>query len=101
MSTVDADDLKMAASRFARRGSTDHDPHAYRAEERKMTEPKVTQALFLIDRYGGIDGDHHKQWVLDQVVRVLAGDKYEHWVRLHCEGEDGPETYSWDTGIAP
>lgn len=28
-------------------------------------------------------------------------EAYRAWVRATCEGEDGPETYSWDTGIAP
>ncbi len=30
-------------------------------------------AMELISRYGGIDGDHHKQWVLDQTARILCG----------------------------
>jgi hypothetical protein len=55
----------------------------------------------LIHRFGGIDGDHHKQWVLDQVVRVLTGPGYDAWVTAQKAGEDGPESYSWDTGIAP
>jgi len=72
-------------------------------------------ALEIIHRYGGIDGGHHKQWVLDQVVRALTGapvedqefmimgtsDEYEEWVRLTKAGEDGPETYWWDVGIPP
>ncbi len=57
--------------------------------------------LKLIMRYGGIDGGHHKMWVLDQIVRLLTGDKYKDWVREYCDGEDGPCTYSWDIGIAP
>jgi len=61
----------------------------------------VEEALDLINRYGGIDGGHHKQWVLDQVVRALAGPGYEDWVKEHCDGKDGPETYEWDEGIAP
>ena len=28
-------------------------------------------ALEYITRYGGIDGSHHKQWVLDQTIRIL------------------------------
>lgn len=59
------------------------------------------KALDLILRYGGIDGAHHKQWVLDQVVRALTGDKYDEWVATYCDGEDGPDTYAWDEGIAP
>jgi hypothetical protein len=62
---------------------------------------RIGEALHLIGRYGGIDGAHHKQWVLDQVARKLAGDKYEAWVRAVKEGEDGPDTYEWDEGIAP
>lgn len=30
-------------------------------------------ALLWIERYGGIDGDHHKAWVLDQIARILLG----------------------------
>jgi hypothetical protein len=30
-------------------------------------------ALYFIDRYGAIDGDHHKTWVLDQLARILNG----------------------------
>lgn len=30
-------------------------------------------ALEYIFRYGQIDGDHHKTWVLDQVARILCG----------------------------
>lgn len=33
----------------------------------------VQWALEFIERYGQIDGDHHKAWVLDQVARVLHG----------------------------
>jgi len=64
-------------------------------------ESKVQEALDLIKNYGGIDGGHHKQWVLDQVVRKLTGFGYEAWVTGHNDGEDGPETYIWDEGIAP
>ncbi len=67
-----------------------------------MSDPeKIAAALDLIGSYGGTDGAHHKQWVLDQVVRVLTGDNYEEWARLQRDGEDGPDTYEWDEGIAP
>lgn len=32
-------------------------------------------ALIWIERYGQIDGDHHKAWVLDQVSRILNDTK--------------------------
>lgn len=62
-------------------------------------EPK--RALDLINRYGGIDGEHHKQWVIDQVVRILAGDDYADWVAQHKAGDDGLNTYDWNEGVPP
>lgn len=59
------------------------------------------RVMELIERYGGIDGAHHKQWLIDQIARVIQGDDYEHWVIAMKDGENGPETYEWDTGIAP
>jgi len=66
-------------------------------------EEKVAEALSFVAIFGDTDGDHHKQWALDQLVRILAGteDNYNEWVRLLMSGEDGPATFSWDIGIAP
>lgn len=58
-------------------------------------------ALGLIARFRRIDGKHHQVWVLDQVARILAGDGYRQWVAEYCDGENEPETYSWDEGTAP
>jgi hypothetical protein len=65
-----------------------------------MTE-KEQKVLNLIGEWGGIDGGHHKQWLLDQLVRELTGDDYEKWLAEWQDGEDGAETYLWDEGIAP
>lgn len=62
---------------------------------------KIEKALDLAMCYGGIDGDHHKTWVVDQMVRALTGECYETWVCESKNGEDGPETYEWDEGIPP
>ena len=64
---------------------------------------RIEEALEVADRYGGIDGGHHKAWVIDQMVRNLCGttEEYQRWVGTHVTGEDGPFTYSWDEGIAP
>lgn len=51
--------------------------------------------------YGSIDGDHHKMWTIDQMLRILAGDRYGQLITDYRDGADGPETYSWDTGVAP
>ncbi len=59
------------------------------------------RAAQLISRYGGIDGAHHKQWVLDQVVRILTGPGYPGWVVAHNDGENGPHSYEWEEGIPP
>jgi len=86
---------------------------------------RIKKALEVAVEYGGIDGDHHKAWVIDQMVRELTGcptvqeegtdvhgkkytydalgesEEYQELVRTAREGEDGPETYDWETGIAP
>lgn len=95
-------------------------------------EERIKKAIEVIVQYGGIDGAHHKTWVLDQAIRCLTGcPEIEHWtppmkhaftgeivtprrytefgeseeykalVAEACAGEDGPDTYSWDVGIAP
>jgi hypothetical protein len=64
-------------------------------------QDKIQKALDLAVQYGGTDGDHHKAWVIDQIVRILAGDKYDALIAEACDGEDGPETYDWYVGIAP
>lgn len=61
----------------------------------------IRQALAIARNYAGIDGGHHKMWVIDQMVRVLTGDDYPAWVAETENGEDGPATYQWDTGITP
>lgn len=63
----------------------------------------IEKALALINNYGGIDGGHHKTWVIDQVVRILCvtDEKYREWVKEHQQGENGPEIYEWEIGIAP
>ena len=61
----------------------------------------IEAALDIARRYGGIDGDHHNAWVIDQMCRALLGDGYAAFMADAKDGEDGPETYSWDEGIAP
>ena len=62
---------------------------------------RIFEALKLATDYGQTDGAHHKMWVIDQIVRVLAGDEYPAVIKAHNDGDDGPETYAWDEGIAP
>lgn len=52
-------------------------------------------ALEYIIRYGGIDGSHHKNWVMDQVARILKGTPVELKV---ARWENGMEEYRFVTG---
>jgi hypothetical protein len=87
--------------------------------------PNVELALEFAARYGGTDGAHHKDWVIDQMVRALTdcpmdvleakdcngapytysgqGESadYRQFVAKAKTGEDGPDTYGWEVGIAP
>lgn len=64
-------------------------------------EQKIAEALGVIEHFGGIDGAHHKTWVIDQVARALLQDTYSNWVVCMKDGEDGPNTYEWSEGIPP
>ncbi len=64
-------------------------------------EKIIEETLEIAFRWTGFDGDHHKQWTIDQMVRKLTGNKYEEWIKEWCDGEHGPNTYEWDEGIAP
>lgn len=93
--------------------------------EYKDYKPK-DWALTWIAMYGSIDGADHKDWVLDQVARILNGTEivikkatwsngyeefrfslknassdYYDWVVDLKAGEDGPNTYSYSEGVAP
>jgi hypothetical protein len=79
-------------------------------------------ALYYIERYGAIDGDHHKTWVLDQIARILHGTpvivtearwddgKIEHRVitgaatdtyHMWCDSMMDEDSEDYDIGIPP
>jgi len=65
---------------------------------------RIYKAIELAFQYGQIDGSHHKMWVIDQMIRVLLNNdeaSYKDYVKCACDGEDGPNTYDWDEGVAP
>lgn len=86
-------------------------------------ENRVLKALDIACKSAGVDGEHHKQWVIDQMIRALTNcpmiqrkalnaqgkqydylaqgesDEYMEWVANFEDGDDGPKT--WDIGIAP
>lgn len=63
----------------------------------------IAKTLELIKDWGGIDGAHHKQWLLDQIIRTLTitPGGYDAWIADYSNGEEGPNTYEWNEGIAP
>jgi hypothetical protein len=77
-------------------------------------ESRIAKALELASEYGTTDGDHHKMWVIDQMVRALTGcpvvTKTANWpggsYQYEAQGES-PEYAAfigdeeWDEGIAP
>ena len=66
---------------------------------------RIQSALDIAWRYGQIGGDHHKTWVIDQMVRALHGDpnEYKIWVEEYEKplSNDPDDRYEWDEGIAP
>ena len=62
----------------------------------------INKALQLAFDWGQVDGDHHKMWVIDQMVRALLGVEYAQWVEAYQEfDEEGEPQYFWDEGVAP
>lgn len=62
----------------------------------QQLESKQQKVIDLIFQYGQIDGEHHKTWVIDQVVRILLEEQYDKWVKEYEEDD-----YTWEIGIAP
>jgi hypothetical protein len=59
---------------------------------------KLDRSVEIALRYGMIDGSHHKQWVIDQMLREILGDKYDELINEYNSDEDYDP---WDVGIAP
>lgn len=52
-------------------------------------------ALEYTMRYGQIDGDHHKAWVLDQIARILNGTPV---IVTEAKWDNGHTEYRFTTG---
>jgi hypothetical protein len=70
-------------------------------EEIKVLNNKITEVIELCLDYGALNGSHYKMWIIDQIIRILSGDKYDALIKSYCKGEDGPNNYSWYTGVKP
>ena len=66
-------------------------------------EEKIKKCLEIAWTYATIDGDSHKMWVIDQMVRALCGneEEYEKWVKAYETALNNGEFYKWNTGVAP
>ncbi len=62
---------------------------------------RIASAVEIILQYGGIDGSHHKQWLLDQTLRILLEKRYDEFIEAYCKEDGDDEVYKWDEGIAP
>lgn len=66
-------------------------PSIQEQSERSILVDGIDTIVRFIIEWTPVHGDHHKVWVLDQVLRMLTGDQYEEYIR-------GIE---WHEGIAP
>lgn len=87
-----------------------------------IAEYRIDEALNLLKRTGVAVGEaHHLEWTIDQMVRCLTGCpeiqktsrdgetyttlgeslEYQDFVKEMKDVEDGPDTYTWSTGIIP
>ena len=58
----------------------------------QMNEHDKAHVIAILIEAGSIDGAHHKQWAIDQALRMLIGADYETTFGL---------SDYWDKGIAP
>jgi len=56
------------------------------------------ELLDFITKWGEFDGGHHKQWVLDQLLRMILKEEYEEYIS-YFNRDDNYD--AWDEGIAP
>ena len=67
----------------------------------------ITEILDEIVLSAGYDGEHHKQWLIDFIVRRITGDNYEAFVKayeepiVYSDQEDDYAQQEWNPGIAP
>lgn len=90
---------------------------------------RVQETLAHLFSFGTCDGAHHKQWAIDQCVKILTGcpmvtktktnvytgkeftfkdlgesEEYKEWVKDYQGGyneEEECHEYEWDEGIGP
>lgn len=59
-----------------------------------ILQRRINAALVIMDQYGRIEGDHHRNWVIQEALRILHG-----WTRNQLL--EFLEETDWEKGIAP
>jgi len=61
-------------------------------------DEKVGEVLHFIRKHGDIQGDHHKTWMLEEIMKILKGPNF-----LDCfiDWYERFEDKKWKRGIAP
>ena len=49
---------------------------------------RIEDATCVALQYGMIDGEHHKQWVIDQILRALNSGAYSELMKAYDYGDD-------------
>lgn len=61
----------------------------------------AANALMIAAKYGTVEGEYHKSWVLDQIIRSLTGKQYEKFIEKARELSKDPDNAVWDEGTVP
>ena len=61
----------------------------------------IAKATEIAARFGMIDGAHHKQWVIDQMLRAVLGDGYDAWRKAEDQDCASSGYPLWDEGTPP
>lgn len=59
---------------------------------------KIKKASELALEYNREEGEDSKKWIIDQMLRILLGNRYDAEIEEFNSDEDYPP---WDTGIKP
>ncbi len=86
------------------------------SENQLCKNDRIAKALEIAFNYSQIDGDHHKAWAIDQMVRALCGckqnekesgdfldesDEYLQFVNKYEHDDNGEKQWTWDDGVNP
>lgn len=63
--------------------------------------PAKLQAAALLIEAAEIEGEHHKQWYIDQALKCFLGAAYDRVVAAYERPQEGGFVATWDRGIAP